>query len=400
MATSVSVLPRRCSEALGSSSRSHVLLSSAVLLVWLALNIGLNFFNKRVFSERIGFTFPLFLTAFHMVRHSRAALRTPRTPAPRHVTTDTHHDRRRPLSQVASFFGGAILIFVFKAAEVRREHWTDYKWRIALLSVLFVLNIACNNASLVHLSLSVNQTIKSCVPLPTMVLSVVFERDAHRRPKTYSCGLVLSLLVVCGGSILAVYGNPEASPFGLVLVLLSTLSVALWSVLSAVVLEPASGLNSINLTWYASVLSGVMLFLMWLGSRELPRTLDYLEDRPSSAAAILAVGSTAAFAYNLVHFALIKVTSAITSTVAGNLKIVLIIIISIIAFEKRVEPINLVGFGVFFAGVIVYSVLTHRARLAAADAVAPTSTFVVQRPQLAPAAAEKATEKTTLINNR
>jgi len=367
MATSVSVLPRRCSEALGSSSRSHVLLSSAVLLVWLALNIGLNFFNKRVFSERIGFTFPLFLTAFHMV---------------------------------ASFFGGAILIFVFKAAEVRREHWTDYKWRIALLSVLFVLNIACNNASLVHLSLSVNQTIKSCVPLPTMVLSVAFERDAHRRPKTYSCGLVLSLLVVCGGSILAVYGNPEASPFGLVLVLLSTLSVALWSVLSAVVLEPASGLNSINLTWYASVLSGVMLFLMWLGSRELPRTLDYLEDRPSSAAAILAVGSTAAFAYNLVHFALIKVTSAITSTVAGNLKIVLIIIISIIAFEKRVEPINLVGFGVFFAGVIVYSVLTHRARLAAADAVAPTSTFVVQRPQLAPAAAEKATEKTTLINNR
>ena len=41
------------------------------------------------------------------------------------------------------------------------------------------------------------------------------------------------------------------------------------------------------------------------------------------------------------------------------------IIISIIVFEKRVEPINLVGFGVFFAGVSVYSVLTHRARLAA-----------------------------------
>lgn len=303
-------------------------------------------------------------------------------------------------SQIVSFFGGAILIFVFNAAEVRRQHWTDYKWRIALLSVLFVLNIACNNASLVHLSLSVNQTVKSCVPLPTLVLSVAFERDAHGRPKTYSCAVFLSLLVVCGGSILAVYGNPEASPFGVVLVLLSTLSVALWSVVSAVLLEPASGLNSINLTWYASVLSGVMLFLMWLGSRELPRTLDYLEDRPGAAAAILIIGSTAAFAYNLTHLALIKVTSALTSTVAGDLKIVLIICISVFVFDKRVTPLNLVGFVIFFAGVIVYSVLTHRARLAAADAVKPTSTFVVQRPQLAPAAAEKATEKTTLINNR
>ena len=113
------------------------------------------------------------------------------------------------LLQIASFLGGAILIFVFKAAEVKRTHWTgaqcrdasegdagahgltasrparmsraEYKWRVVLLSILFVVNISCNNASLVHLSLSVNQIVKSCVPLPTLILSIAFERDANVR---------------------------------------------------------------------------------------------------------------------------------------------------------------------------------------------------------------------------
>ena len=44
------------------------MIAGGVLSTWLVLNIGLNFFNKEVFSERVGFTFPLFFTMFHMVR--------------------------------------------------------------------------------------------------------------------------------------------------------------------------------------------------------------------------------------------------------------------------------------------------------------------------------------------
>ena len=180
------------------------------------------------------------------------------------------------------------------ASRPARMSRAEYKWRVVLLSILFVVNISCNNASLVHLSLSVNQIVKSCVPLPTLILSIAFERDAnvrarppaparhpparppstqpsplplccslrpHRpraplhtqgRPKSYSCAIFASLLVTVAGSVLAVYGNPEASPFGLVLVIVSTLAVALWSVISAVLLGPDSGLNSINLTWCAA----------------------------------------------------------------------------------------------------------------------------------------------------
>ena len=61
------------------SGRQHPSIAAAVVLVtWLTLNIGLNFFNKEVFSERVGFTFPIFFTMFHMVSRMPHASIAPR----------------------------------------------------------------------------------------------------------------------------------------------------------------------------------------------------------------------------------------------------------------------------------------------------------------------------------
>ena len=299
------------------------------------------------------------------------------------------------LRQVASFFGGAILIFGFKAGSVTKAHWTDYKYRIMLLSLLFVTNISCNNASLVHLSLSVNQIVKSCVPLPTMILSVAFERDANGQPKSYSKGVIVSLLITVLGSVLAVYGNPEASPFGLALVIISTLAVALWSVMSAMLLGPDSGLNAISLTWYASIISFVLLFILWLCSSEREAATAYLSSRPGDAALIILVGSSTAFVYNLVHFALIKVTSALTSAVAGNIKILLIIVLSMIFFEKSVTILNYSGFAVFLVGVFAYSTFIYRSKMQAALKPAESGDALVSRPKI-----EGSTERTVLISGQ
>merc|ERR1711865_424813 len=83
---------------------------------------------------------------------------------------------------------------------------------------------------------------------------------------------------------------------------------------------------------------------LWLCSSEREAATAYLSSRPGDAALIILVGSSTAFVYNLVHFALIKVTSALTSAVAGNIKILLIIILSMIFFEKQVTILNYSGF--------------------------------------------------------
>ena len=189
------------------------------------------------------------------------------------------------------------------------------------------------------------------------------------------------------------YGNPEASPFGLALVIISTLAVALWSVISATLLGPDSGLNSINLTWYASIISFVLLLLLWLCSSEREAAAAYLSSRPATATAIILMGSSTAFVYNLVHFALIKVTSALTSAVAGNIKILLVIILSMIFFEKQVGPLNCTGFGVFFVGVVTYSTFTYRQKMQATLKPAASGDALVTRPKI-----EGSTERTVLIS--
>merc|ERR1711904_750115 len=136
----------------------------ASLLVWLFLNCSLNFYNKWLFSHT-EFKFPVFFTMFHMV---------------------------------ANLIGTSILIFVFKQGQVdfstSGKHY-GYKFSILLLASLFCTNIVTNNWSLMYISLSVNQIVKSCLPIPTIILSMMFEG------KTYSLFTFLSIAVIVGCSM-------------------------------------------------------------------------------------------------------------------------------------------------------------------------------------------------------
>ena len=97
--------------------------------------------------------------------------------------------------------------------------------------------------------------------------------------------------------------------------------------------------------------------------------------------------------YNLVHFALIKVTSALTSAVAGNIKILLIIVLSMIFFEKSVTILNYSGFAVFLVGVFAYSTFIYRGKMQAASKPADSGDALVSRPKI-----EGLTERTVLIS--
>merc|ERR1711865_423811 len=52
---------------------------------------------------------------------------------------------------------------------------------------------------------------------------------------------------------------------------------------------------------------------------------------------ILIAGSTCAFAYNIVVFYLVKVTSSLTSVVLANVKTTLIIVIAVLLWDKAIS---------------------------------------------------------------
>jgi len=308
--------------------REQLVFVGLLLLGWLTLNVGLHFFSLYAVSERIGFDFPLFYTMWHMI---------------------------------ISFGGSSLLIFGFQYAEISWGHWKAYKGQIILLSVLFCISYAANIASLAHLSLSVNLIVSACVPLPTIAFSIAFERDAIGQPITYPRRVVAAVLVTMAGAIVAVANHPEASPFGLVLVIIASLVAALWAVVSATLMKPETGLGAINLTWYSSFVSALMFLPMWLCSRELSGTLAFIVSRPGEASALLLAGGCLALLYNLSHFALIRASSALSATVAGDLKIVLFTLLSMALFERPApSPLVFIGTLIFLVGLAGYAYAANR----------------------------------------
>ena len=92
-------------------------------------------------------------------------------------------------------------------------------------------NIGFNNWSLVFISLSINQLLRSAVPLPTAVLSTVFEK------KTFNWQVWASMAVVCVGAMLASAGSGDATTAGILICLGSVLSGAAWTVVSGMLLQ-------------------------------------------------------------------------------------------------------------------------------------------------------------------
>merc|ERR1711966_383701 len=89
---------------------------------------------------------------------------------------------------------------------------------------------------------------------------------------------------------------------------------------------------------------------------------QFFKDDTAAGMGILISGSTCAFAYNIVAFYLVKVTSSLTSVVLANVKTTLIIVIAVLLWGKSISPISIVGFCIFFAGLFGYSYLTYKSR--------------------------------------
>ena len=135
-------------------------------------------------------------------------------------------------------------------------------------------------------------------------------------------------------------------------------------VLTALLLKNSkeSGLTPVPLLWYDAGFSTIFLFLAFLVSEETGTVAQFFKDDTAAGMGILIAGSTCAFAYNIVVFYLVKVTSSLTSVVLANVKTTLIIVIAVLLWDKQISPISIVGFAIFFAGLFGYSYLTFKSR--------------------------------------
>jgi len=160
------------------------------------------------------------------------------------------------------------------------------------------------------------------------------------------------------------YDSPKVTLLGSVLALWSTAMSGLRPVLTALLLKNSkeSGLTPVPLLWYDAAFSTIFLFFAFLVSDETETVAASLKDDVGAGVGILVGGSFMAFAYNIVVFYLVKVTSSLTSVVLANLKTTLIIVIAVLLWDKSISWVSVLGFVIFFSGLFAYSYLTFKSR--------------------------------------
>ncbi|KAK9821748.1 hypothetical protein WJX81_002035 [Elliptochloris bilobata] len=252
----------------------------------------MNMLNKWALGI-YGFSFPLFLTSAHMV---------------------------------FSF----IMLLPFMMASPFRELHHDVitkQWKgLACIGLFMAVNIAFNNLSLVSLSLSLNQVIRSSIPVMTALLAVVVESKVPTRFEA------AALVVLCAGVMLTVWEGLAGSAVGILLCLAGTVSNAAMMTMSGRVLSER--VDALRLTFYTAPVSCLVLlpFYHW---REAERLSEYASRHPDSAfLGVLAASCACALTYNVVHYLMIQRTSAVTTTVLGEIKIVAILMLSALVFGE------------------------------------------------------------------
>jgi len=152
------------------------------------------------------------------------------------------------------------------------------------------------------------------------VVSGALERRMPRPDESIGL-IVLSLGVATAIS----EANATGNSFGVGLCMLSVLAGA--AMLSTTARVLAGRVNSVQLAFFTSPVTCLCLLPPFFGM-ELGGFKEYVALRPSAAAGILVSGSVLAGAYNVVHNDQVSITDPVTTCVLGQVKIVVLLVLS------------------------------------------------------------------------
>jgi len=221
-----------------------------------------------------------------------------------------------------------------------------------LFSILFAANIVVGNTGLKYVNVSLVQVVRSVIPAITIGLSVSFLGS------TFPTSMWLSLIPIVLGAALAAYGEVELEIYGLMLILLVCFLSSFKTVLSNKFLVGEYKIHAMDFLLRMSVLSSIELFILILFNGEFEGLMETWQDYHNGPfMSFLVTNGVAAFALNFSNFMTNKLTSPLSITVAGNVKHVVTILISVWYFKNPISNLNAIGTFITIIGAALYSYL-------------------------------------------
>lgn len=288
---------------------------------WFVANGTTVLFNKYIF-QTLRFRAPLCLTLIHMLMQATLA----------RLTVD--HLRL-----------------------VERVHVepADYYSKLMVIAAVFCTNICLGNISLRHVPVSFMQTVKSLTPVCTALLQYLVFRSRLTAPA------MAALLPITAGVALASITELEFHLGGFVAALVACFLTALKFVLSSQMLAGRYKLDSINLLYYLAPPSVAFLSpAVFVIERTTVMEWVMHEDRTTLDFLLLVISGFVSFALNVALFIVLKATSSVTVTVAGNVKTVIVICLSILIFKNPVTPVNMLGCVIAISGCCWYGLIKNK----------------------------------------
>jgi len=260
-----------------------------IIFMYLGLNSFLNLLNRWALGL-YGLNFPLIMTSCHMIFGACAL-------SPMMIMSEHYNTRH-----------GAVL----------QNDWKG----LTAIAIMNGFQIACNNASLTVMELSMNQIIRASIPVLVAILAVCIES------KIPSKGEIACLFVISIGVMLAVWEESRNSMLGIVLTFVSTIMQSIQMSLSGKVMSGRSGkLDSFQMTFYTGPTAFVTL-APFAFATEYTVLADCLHSKPGATLGFLLGSCCVAVVYNVVLFQSVRTLSSVGTAILGNVKIVCLLFLS------------------------------------------------------------------------
>jgi drug/metabolite transporter (DMT)-like permease len=251
------------------------------------------------------------------------------------------------IHMIGSIIGSNIYLSLTNPKEVKSFDWKFRFSKVLPLAFLFVSNIMLGNASLKWVTVSLMQTIKTTVPVFTVLLQVML------LSKRFPSLVYVSLIPTVCGVMLASWSEPTFDIRGFWAAVLSSIVSACISVVSGLLLSVK--IDSMNLLGLMAPLCLMLLLPAAFLFGEIGPVIAWYYQASWHQLLLLCISGSLAFILNVFNLLMIAYTSPLTSNIAGNLKSVFSIVLSVIIFHNTITAINAVGIMIALGGVVLYN---------------------------------------------
>lgn len=214
--------------------------------------------------------------------------------------------------------------------------------QILPVTLFFATSLVLSNKSYIYLSVSYIQMLKAFTPVAVLIFSFFSGLEKTSMMELYI------VLIICIGVALTSVGESFFSWMGFTFQSLAILAEASRLVMTNLLMKQLK-LDPLSSLYYIAPLCSVFIGIACciFEVQDLPLDRMFTTD----FAAIMLINGGVAFALNVAVVLLISNTSALVLTLAGIIKDILLVFLSIVVFGSPVTPLQYAGYGVALLGL-------------------------------------------------